>query len=242
LKLDPNEKWNIDINIHIRQEGKKERKMLDNQLRGVKDVLCSPFVYVCSQIFTATQLTLLGFLVGLSCLLLLLRRHYAAAQAVWLLNRLIDGLDGAVARATKTQSDFGGFIDITCDFIIYSLIPIAIVASKEETEVDRVEYLALALLEASYFVNNAILFYLSAVLEKKLAGAKARGELTTVTMPVGFIEGTETLFVYCAFIAFPQFSTYLFVLFTLAVVVTSGQRIIWAANRLNTTTVKKKKH
>lgn len=42
---------------------------------------------------------------------------------------------------------------------------------------------------AVFFVNSAGLFQLSALLEKKGAGAKARGESTSVTMPAGLIEG-----------------------------------------------------
>ncbi|MEL7274379.1 MAG: hypothetical protein AAGK33_13200, partial [Pseudomonadota bacterium] len=37
-----------------------------------------------------------------------------------------DGLDGAVARATR-KTDFGGYLDITCDFLFYGAIPLAFV-------------------------------------------------------------------------------------------------------------------
>ena len=40
-----------------------------------------------------------------------------------LLNRLLDGLDGAVARAAG-GTDLGGFLDITMDFLVYSAIPL----------------------------------------------------------------------------------------------------------------------
>ena len=40
-----------------------------------------------------------------------------------LLNRLLDGLDGAVARATH-PTDFGGFLDIVADFVFYIAVPI----------------------------------------------------------------------------------------------------------------------
>ena len=43
-----------------------------------------------------------------------------------LLNRLLDGLDGAVARAAGS-TDLGGFLDITMDFLVYSAIPFAFV-------------------------------------------------------------------------------------------------------------------
>jgi phosphatidylglycerophosphate synthase len=42
------------------------------------------------------------------------------------LNRLCDGLDGAVARLLG-PTDIGAFYDITLDFIFYSLFPIAFI-------------------------------------------------------------------------------------------------------------------
>jgi hypothetical protein len=39
-------------------------------------------------------------------------------------SRLMDGLDGAVARATQ-PTDRGGFLDITLDFLFYAAIPLA---------------------------------------------------------------------------------------------------------------------
>ena len=52
----------------------------------------------------------------------------AAALALLLINRMADGLDGAVARANvggRGKSDFGGYLDITCDFIFDGAIPLA---------------------------------------------------------------------------------------------------------------------
>ena len=43
-----------------------------------------------------------------------------------LLSRLADGLDGAVARASRT-SDFGGYLDIVSDFLFYGAIPMGFV-------------------------------------------------------------------------------------------------------------------
>ena len=40
-----------------------------------------------------------------------------------LLNRLADGLDGAIARATSL-SDRGGYLDIVLDFLFYGAIPL----------------------------------------------------------------------------------------------------------------------
>lgn len=46
-----------------------------------------------------------------------------------ILIRVLDGLDGVVARQKNKQTDFGGYLDIILDFTVYSIIPVAIVFS-----------------------------------------------------------------------------------------------------------------
>jgi hypothetical protein len=74
--------------------------------------------------------------------------------------------------------------------------------------------------------------YLSSLLEKRNLGAKARGELTTVTIPGGLMEGLETFIFYCLFLIFPQWLGLLFALMAGLVVVTSVQRVAWAIRHL----------
>ncbi len=71
-------------------------------------------------------LTILGFLIGISTIPLIAYGYFLPAFFALILNRLLDGLDGAVARA-KSLSDLGGFLDIVSDFIVYSSIPFAFV-------------------------------------------------------------------------------------------------------------------
>jgi phosphatidylglycerophosphate synthase len=72
---------------------------------------------------TANQLTFAGFLVGISAVPLLASNHYRLALLAILLNRFLDGLDGAVARATSV-TDRGAFLDIALDFLFYGAIPL----------------------------------------------------------------------------------------------------------------------
>src|SRR5262252_5162969 len=63
---------------------------------------------------SANALSLAGLAVGLIAVPLLAVGRYDAALLVILLNRLIDGLDGAIARH-KGATAFGGYLDIMCD-------------------------------------------------------------------------------------------------------------------------------
>jgi CDP-alcohol phosphatidyltransferase. len=59
--------------------------------------------------------TLSGFFIGLLALPALALQAYGLALSFIVINRLFDGLDGAIARE-QGLSDAGGFLDITLDF------------------------------------------------------------------------------------------------------------------------------
>lgn len=67
-------------------------------------------------------LTLVGFAIGVLALPFLALGWYGAALAAILLNRLLDGLDGALARR-RGLTDAGGFLDIALDFLFYATVP-----------------------------------------------------------------------------------------------------------------------
>ncbi len=71
----------------------------------------------------ADQITLAGFGLGLLALPALAFGRYEVALVLILLNRLADGLDGAVARLT-TPTDRGAFLDVALDFLFYALMPL----------------------------------------------------------------------------------------------------------------------
>ncbi|MFW0765634.1 CDP-alcohol phosphatidyltransferase family protein [Trabulsiella odontotermitis] len=71
---------------------------------------------------TPDGITLVGFAIGLLALPFLALGWYGAALAVIILNRLFDGLDGALARR-RGLTDAGGFLDIALDFLFYALVP-----------------------------------------------------------------------------------------------------------------------
>ena len=80
---------------------------------------------------TANQTTLLGFALGCLAFPALLLQEYNIALLFILLNRICDGLDGALARITGI-TDSGGFLDISLDFLFYSLIPFGFVLANPE--------------------------------------------------------------------------------------------------------------
>lgn len=201
--------------------------MLDAKLRPLKNKLFHPLAERLAGTSPAA-LTWIGFGWGALTAVFLTQQLYLPAFLTWFLNRLFDGLDGMVARRAGRQSDLGGYLDILLDFVVYAAVPIALVVGRPTP----VRYLLLALLLAVFYVNAASWIYLSALLEKRRAGAAAQGESTSVTMPQGLIGGSETILFYTAFIFFPGWMGWLFGAMAGLTAVTIWQRWRWAARHL----------
>lgn len=201
--------------------------MVDRILRPHKERFLKPVAGTLSQVSPST-VTLVGLLPGLAAALAIWSGWPLLAVTLWLLNRMLDGLDGELARLTGRQSDWGGYLDILADFTVYAAIPLAIAV---RTPTPLVTLSALALL-ALYYLNTASWMYLAAILEKRGQGSASSGEATSVTMPTGLIEGAETVVFYAAFCLFPTYASYLFIAMSLLLVVTVAQRLRWAQAHL----------
>lgn len=201
--------------------------MLDHTLRVYKDDLLRPVAGHLGRI-PPNAITVIAMVIGLAAAGAAGLQWYWAALMLWLLNRVLDGLDGMVARTHARQSDFGGYLDIVLDFVVYAAIPVGLYLGNPSGMLA----LALIFLLSSFYINAASWIYLSAILEKRSAGAAAQGELTTVTMPNGLVGGAETILFYSAFLLWPGGLTWLFALMAVMVMVGVGLRLHWARRHL----------
>ena len=209
--------------------------MLDNGLRQFKDSLFYPIAAHLPSSLSPNHITLLAFLIGLASCLAAALSHFWMALAFWSLNRALDCLDGAFARRQGKSSELGGFLDLLGDFIVYSLIPVSVTLGRGRVEVQALEWMAVAVLEASFHINNFILFYIAAVAAKKdgdhgdgRAGVgRKRVLLTSVMMRPALVEGFEAGAFFTAMIIFPEWMTVLSWVMSAAVGVGIMQRIIW---------------
>lgn len=167
---------------------------------------------------SANQLTVLGFLVGLGCLPLLATEAYGWALACCLANRLIDGLDGAVARV-RGPTDFGGYADIVADMLFYAVVVLGFALARPENA------LWAALLLAS-FVGTASSFLGYAVIAAKRGEQTAARGRKSFYHAAGVIEGTETVAFLIGMLCFPSYFKYLAVVFAFLCAVTVIGRII----------------
>jgi len=203
--------------------------MIDEILRIPKEKIMKPLAKAMPDISPAT-VTVVACAVGVGAGLAAAGQQYGLALGLWAVNRLLDGLDGTLARLRNQQSDLGGYLDIVLDFVVYSAIPIGLAVGSPQPGA----MLAALFLLASFYVNTATWMYLAALLEKRNQGAKARGELTTITMPGGLVEGLESLLFYTLFLLFPHWLSALFGVMAGLVVVTAAQRVVWAVRYLRT--------
>ena len=67
-----------------------------------------------------------------------------------------------------------------------------------------------------------------------MAGARARGELATVTMPNGLVGGAETRLFFSVFLVWTGGLPWLFGVMTAVVLVGVGQRLWWARRNMTT--------
>lgn len=205
--------------------------MFDNYLREIKDRLAEPVARKLKHVSPDT-ITLLGFVIGIGAAGLAYLGITAGALLFWLLNRGLDGLDGLIARVHHKQDDFGGYLDILSDFVVYALVPIGIVLGGPS----QGRYLALIAMLAVFYINTASWMYLAAILEKRAVSDPEKK--TTIVMPSGLIGGFETIVFYSLFIVFPSQVTILFIVFSILVIFTIFQRLFWAKRQLSPALIK----
>ncbi len=202
--------------------------MFDHWLRTLKDRLFAPIAPGIGRVVHPNVISLLALLAGLATAVLASQGRTGAAFAAWVVNRLLDGLDGSVARAVGSQSDFGGYLDILMDFVVYAAVPVGVVLGHPSEAAWRAGLFLLA----SFFVNAASWMYLAAILERRNLGAAATGERTSVTMPPGIVAGAETVAFFTVFLLVPSRAPDLFWLMGSLLWLNVILRLAWAWRRI----------
>jgi phosphatidylglycerophosphate synthase len=144
----------------------------------------------------ADAVTLVAFAFGLACAGAVVAGLDALALALLALGRLCDGLDGAVARATR-RTDRGGFLDIVLDFVFYGAVPVAFALRDPDAFA-----LPAAILLFAFYVNGASFLAFAAVAARRGLESRIRG-LKSIYFTAGLAEGTETILAFALMILFP---------------------------------------
>ncbi len=169
----------------------------------------------------ADVVTLVGLALGLMAAGLIALGWPLVALAVMLASRVADGLDGAVARATAT-TDFGGYLDITADFLFYGAFPLGFVLWHPE-----MNGVAGAFLLVSFYVNGASFLGYAILAERHGMETQSRGT-KSLYFTGGLLEGTETIAFFAALCLWPALFPMLSLLFGALCFVTASARILLA--------------
>jgi phosphatidylglycerophosphate synthase len=199
--------------------------MFDLQLRSTKERLLAPVAARCPSSLSAAAVSFVSLACCVGAGVAAWRGAVILSVVLWLVGRVLDGLDGAIARANGSASDFGGYVDLLFDTIGYTAVPLGIAFGVGQPGTWQV----IAVLLGSFYVNSVSWLMLSALLEKR--GERASGEQTSVTMPTGLIEGTETIVLFTIALALPQHANITFAVMAAGVAIGITQRAV-AARRL----------
>lgn len=170
---------------------------------------------------SADAVTLSGFFIGLLAIPLLAAHAYGLSLVCISANRVLDGIDGAIARRLG-PTDRGAFIDIASDFFFYAAIPFGF-ALADPTE----NALAASALLVS-FVGTGSSFLAAAVIAQKRGISAVAYPQKGIYYLGGLTEGTETIVVFFAMCMWPTAFAMLAWIFATFALATTVARWWWA--------------
>ena len=159
-----------------------------------------------------------GLVVGIGACVAAGFALWALALALWLVNRALDGLDGAIARR-RGPSDLGGMLDFLADFVVYGGFVVGVAVAVPDARV------ACCALLAAYLLNNVALLSFASLVEKRHL---AYGDERSLRFTPALTEGTETILAYCAFCLVPAHADVVAWVFCAMVMVSVVQRVALA--------------
>ncbi len=193
---------------------KTARKMIDPALNRIGRAMAARGA-------TADGVTLVGLSLGLLAAGMIALG--APGLALWplLAGRIADGLDGAVARATR-KTDFGGYLDISADFLFYGAVPMAFVWANPGAN-----GAAGAFLLAAFYFNGATFLGYAMLADRHGLSTTAQG-IKSLYYSNGLLEGTETIVFFVLLCLWPAYFPQLAWGFGALCVVTATLRL-WGA-------------
>ncbi|ACP23957.1 predicted CDP-alcohol phosphatidyltransferase [Sinorhizobium fredii NGR234] len=170
---------------------------------------------------SADAITICGLCLGLAAAALIAWQEYVAGAVLILSSRLCDGLDGAVARASR-KTDFGGFLDIVLDFAFYGAIPLAFITADP-----AMNGLAGGFLLFAFYVNGSSFLAFAVIAAKRALSTEIRGA-KSIYFTTGLAEATETIAFFLACCLFPGWFPALAAIFAAICLYTAVSRIVLA--------------
>jgi phosphatidylglycerophosphate synthase len=169
---------------------------------------------------TPNQITVTACAIGVIAAMLVAGGYPHWGLAFWLVSRLLDGLDGVVAREAGLATAFGGYLDITLDMTAYAAMVWGF------TRLHPAYALAWAAVLAGYVVVITTTLALSDAATAMSREVSATDR--TFQFTPGFTEAGETTVMYALWIVFPAHVGWLAWVWAAALFATAVQRSLLA--------------
>ncbi len=201
--------------------------MIDAQILPIQHRILAPIAKMfLKRDITADQVTLAGFGIGVLAAIAIALGWYQMGLVLILLNRFADGLDGVLARQSKS-TDRGAYLDIALDFAFYALIPLAFAISNPAQNA-----LAACFLITS-FVGTGSSFLAFAVIAAKRGEENLSFPSKGIYYLGGLTEGFETILCFILMCLFPIYFSTFAVVFAVLCLITTIMRWRFAWHSFN---------
>jgi phosphatidylglycerophosphate synthase len=167
---------------------------------------------------SADAVSVAGFALGLLAAVAVALGWPALGLALFLLNRIADGLDGAVARHAGI-TDRGGFLDIVFDFIVYAAMVCGFALLDPAANA-----LAAAILLCAFMGTGSSFLAFAIMAGRRGLVTEARGKKSLYYLG-GLAEGSETIAFLALACLFPSVFPILAWVFAAMCWLTTGARI-----------------
>ena len=190
--------------------------------RQIQKYIQKPLQYIAKlflKFISPNQMTLIGFGFGVLMCLAIIIDQYLIAIIFLFLNRLSDGLDGAMARLL-TPTPLGGYLDIVLDFLIYGGFVLSFGITEQNNTL-----LSMVLLFC--YIGTGSTFLAKAAILPSLTNQSLNEEIPkSFHYAVGLVEGTETIVFMVLCLLFPNMFIYFSFIFIILCLITIVFRII----------------
>lgn len=193
------------------------RRVLDRPLFRAAQLIDRPWL-------TPNGLTLLGLAAGLASAATAATQFWWWSLGLWLLSRVMDGLDGPLARRRASPpggTEAGGFLDITADFTVYGATVVGVAIGA--TSAYGFDWLPFLLVLLAYYVNGSAFLAFSSIAQRT---GRQRDDGRSLSFLGGLAEGTETIAVHSLWLLIPAQADVIAVVWAGVVGVSAAQRIV----------------
>ena len=166
----------------------------------------------------ANYISLFGLSMSFLSFYLILKDLNITALFVFLLGRILDGVDGIIANKTRI-TEFGGFIDIVFDLISYSLVPLAFILKDKSNAIFG------SILFATFFGTSSTFFGIAIFENNKFIKRNPEKSFFHVG---GFMGGSITIFFLSLMFIFTEKFNLIALIFSVLCILGTIERIFYA--------------